>query len=70
MMSSILEQHYVGVLTYSGAYASCTIANIKQAMKACYKFCYNIKMFRPFCIGVIYPEHSLAQPKNALKAYF
>ena len=26
-------------------------------------------MFKPFCIGVIYPEHRLAQPKNALKTY-
>ena len=35
MMSVILEQNYVGVPTYSGAYASCVIAYIKQALKAC-----------------------------------
>ena len=34
MMSGILE-HYVGVPTYSGTYASCIIAYIKQALKAC-----------------------------------
>ena len=27
-------------------------------------------MLKPFCIGIIYPEHRLAQPKNALKTYF
>ena len=35
MLSGILGQNYVGVPTYSGAYASCVIANIKQALKAC-----------------------------------
>ena len=36
MMSVILlEQNYIGVTTYSGAYASCVIAYIKQALKAC-----------------------------------
>ena len=57
---------------YSGAYASCIIAYIKQALKACSTNFHTIylKTFKPFCIGFIYPEHRLAQPKNALKAYF
>ena len=47
----ILEWHCVGVPTYSGAYA---IHSINQALKACYKFKYNIKMFSPFWIGCLY----------------
>ena len=47
-----MPQKSLRVPTYSGACANCTIANIKQALKACYKFKYKIKRLNPFWIRV------------------
>ena len=60
--------------TYSGAYASCIIAYIKQALKARLKLKYNIKILNPFwnrtALGRGYPtEESLGVPTTYSGAY-